>query len=69
MAFFIVTGAVYRGNANGRGNSVGRLNVQIFNDIRTTNVYVAWSSIMASPSTKQSEKAYLRSTGHVRLND
>ena len=34
-----------------------------------TIVLEAWSSIMASPSTERPDFGYLRSTGHVRLNE
>ena len=35
----------------------------------STNESVAWSSMMASPSTDRPELGYVRLTGHVRLND
>ena len=35
----------------------------------STNERVAWSSMMASPSTERPDLGYLRLTGHVRLND
>ena len=36
---------------------------------RSTNGSVAWSSMMASPSTELPDLGYVRLTGHVRLND
>ena len=35
----------------------------------STNESVAWSSMMASPSTDRPDLGYVRLTGHVRLND
>ena len=35
----------------------------------STNESVAWSSMMASPSTERPDFGYVRLTGHVRLND
>ena len=35
----------------------------------STKESVAWSSMMASPSTDRSDLGCVRLTGHVRLND
>ena len=35
----------------------------------STNERVAWSSMIASPSTDRPDLGYVRLTGHVRLND
>ena len=35
----------------------------------STKESVAWSSMMASPSTERPDLGYVRLTGHVRLND
>ena len=35
----------------------------------STNESVAWSSMIASPSTERPDFGYVRLTGHVRLND
>ena len=35
----------------------------------STNESVAWSSMMANPSTERPDFGYVRLTGNVRLND